>query len=644
MNTFRTLYGMLESSERRRAWMVFCLTLLMAFVEALGVASIMPFIAVLAKPEVVETNRYLFSLYEWLNFSTRNQFLIFLGIATLFLLIGSIFFRGLALWVQLRFTNIQSHKLACRLVKSYLTQPYHWFLNRHSSHLAVNVLAEVGNVIYNAYFPAMVLIANVMISIFLLAILVTVDPVLSTSMAGVLGGAYLTIFLIGKRFLGKLGEERLLANRNRHHILNEIFGGIKDVKISGLEYIFLDRFRDPSQRMARSTVMSEMIGEFPSLAMQALIFGGMLLVLLYLMVEYGGLQGALPLVALYALAAYRLMPALQGIYRNLAQLRVSMPAAMELHRDLHLMESACLTDIFLLKEHSQPLGLKNYMELRDIEYVYPNAAKLALDHIQLEVPAFSTIGLVGATGSGKTTLVDVILGLLSPASGQIIVDDQVISPANVRAWQRSLGYVPQNIFLSDDTVAANIAFGLPSREINMTSVEQAARIANLHDFVINELPDGYATRIGERGVRLSGGQRQRIGIARALYHDPEVLIFDEATSALDNVTEQAVMEAIYQLGRKKTIILIAHRLSTVRVCDRIYLLDQGRIIAAGTYEELLSTNERFRAMATQGVAAHSPSPGAIEQVEERFVDSIIEPLSQNQPSNLALPLASRKGS
>lgn len=243
------------------------------------------------------------------------------------------------------------------------------------------------------------------------------------------------------------------------------------------------------------------------------------------------------------------------------------------------------------------MGVKQDIELDQLTYSYPGAKGLAVCDLSLSIPARSTVGLVGASGSGKTTTVDIILGLLTPNAGLLRVDGNSITVSNVRAWQRSIGYVPQHIYLIDDTVAANIALGVPSDQIDLAAVERAARIAMLHEFVINEMPSGYSTRVGERGVRLSGGQRQRIGIARALYHDPEVLILDEATSALDNLTEQAVMNALNTLGNSKTIILIAHRLSTVRGCDQIILLEAGRVKSKGTFNELTKNNESFRAMA-----------------------------------------------
>ncbi|EWG99105.1 hypothetical protein Q427_26930 [Halomonas sp. BC04] len=242
------------------------------------------------------------------------------------------------------------------------------------------------------------------------------------------------------------------------------------------------------------------------------------------------------------------------------------------------------------------MSLSRGIRLEDITYRYPQAERPALDQLSLEIPARTTVGLVGSTGSGKTTTVDIILGLLTSQHGQLVVDGTPITADNVRAWQRAIGYVPQHIYLADDTVAANIAFGLPADKIDMQAVERAARIANLHDFVVNDMDHGYDTQVGERGVRLSGGQRQRIGIARALYRDPEVLVLDEATSALDNITEQAVMEAVHNLGHRKTIILIAHRLSTVEACDRIFLLKHGRLDGTGRYDELLADNANFQSM------------------------------------------------
>ena len=286
------------------------------------------------------------------------------------------------------------------------------------------------------------------------------------------------------------------------------------------------------------------------------------------------------------------MPALQQIYGAVTQLRFAGPALDALHQDLTSLQAADA-------RYSQirPLPFTQSIRLEQVSYRYPNAPQSALKCIDLTIPSRSTVGFVGATGSGKTTAVDVILGLLEPQEGVLKIDGEPVTAATRRQWQRKIGYVPQHIYLTDESVAANIAFGVNASGIDQKAVERAAKIASLHEFVVNDLPQGYATAVGERGVRLSGGQRQRIGIARALYHNPQVLILDEATSALDNLTEKAVMEAVNNLGRDITIILIAHRLSTVRQCDQIYLLERGEVTAQGTFEELTQANERFRAMA-----------------------------------------------
>ena len=605
----RKLDDLLGERARGQAYLVFGLVLVMGVVEMAGVASIMPFIALLSNPSVLDTNQYLSAAYRRLGFGSRETFLVFLGSATLVLLVGSVVLRAFTLWIQLRFINMQSHLVSSRLVESYLRQPYEWFLRHRSSDIGVNVLAEVTNVLQGAVYPVMLLFANGIVALLLVVLLVVVDPLLAAMVTLVIGGIYSGVFLVVRKYVERIGEVRVRANRERHHALQETFGGIKDIKVAGLESSFLDRFRAPSERMARSSVVAAVVSELPAFVMQAVVFGGMLLVMLYLIVSYGSLQDALPVISLYALAGYRLLPTLQSAYRNLTGLRFTLPAVESLHRDVMEFKRTASGNPDEQPETgiSKPLGLRRMLELRGVGFRYDGSEHPVLKDICLTIRAHSTVALVGSTGSGKTTTVDLLLGLLRPTTGQLRVDDTPITGGNIRSWQRTIGYVPQSIFLADDSVAANIAFGISPEKVDRDAVERAARIANLHDFVTTELPAGYDTAIGERGVRLSGGQRQRIGIARALYHDPELLIFDEATSALDSVTEQAVMEAVYTLGKKKTIVMIAHRLSTIRACDRIHVLDRGRIVTEGAYDELLATSEVFRAMATQSAHAATPS-------------------------------------
>src|SRR5690606_11800566 len=297
-----------------------------------------------------------------------------------------------------------------------------------------------------------------------------------------------------------------------------------------------------------------------------------------------------------AIATLRLLPALQSLFASMTNLRFSVPSIDVLHHDVQGTGFQRLDDARGL----EPLPLRDRLELRHVDFSYPTARGRVLEDFTLTVRANSTVGIVGATGSGKTTTVDILLGLLHPDTGTLTVDGIVVDDENRRPWQMNLGYVPQQIYLADDTIAANIAFGIREQDVDLAATERAARMANIHDFSSEELPEGYQTVVGERGVRLSGGQRQRLGIARALYHDPSVLVFDEATSALDGVTEESIFRAVSELGKSKTIIMIAHRMTTVRECDVIYLLDKGKVLDSGSFGELLNRNERFRAMAQAG--------------------------------------------
>ncbi len=569
----------------------------MALVEMFGVASIFPFIAVLSKPEIVESNPMLAWVYEFMGFSSVNRFLFFLGVVFFVFVLASIAMKALYTYAQAMFSELVGFSLSQRLVTGYLRQPYEWFLNQHSGDLGKTVLSEVESVINGALRPVMEVFARGLIVVSLTVLLIYVDPWMALGAGGFLGAAYGLIYSLMRKKLRSIGQKQVQANKDRFTAISETFGGIKDIKVAGLEGNAAFRFRGPARRFARSRAQSVILSTLPPMALEALVMGGFVLVMLYFMRDAGKMEETLPTLALYGFAVFRLKPAMQTLFSRFVTLRFSGPALDNLHNSLVNLQAEHGGN--LSRTLAEPLGLKREIVLDQVSYSYPNAERNAVHHVNLTVPVFQSIGLVGATGSGKTTLVDILLGLLKPASGTIRVDDIPITVENVRNWQRSIGYVPQQIYLADTTVAANIAFGLDPKDINRALVEQAARIANLHDFVTQEMPNGYDTVIGERGVRLSGGQRQRIGIARALYHDPDVLILDEATSALDNLTEKAVMDAVNTLSHKKTIILIAHRLTTVQNCDCIYMLEKGKIVHSGTYDQLFEKCEDFRRLASK---------------------------------------------
>ena len=590
MKTFKKIFDLLSSRERKQVFYLLIMILFMALLDTLGVASIMPFIAVLTSPDIIQTNILINKVFKFSNIfgvETNNQFLFVLGVAVFFLLVFSLIFKAILNYSQLRFSSMCQYGLSKRMLESYLNQPYSWFLNRHSADLGKTILSEVSLIISKGLKPLMNLITFGTVALALLMLLIINDPKFALIAGFTLCVTYLVIYKFTRNYLMRIGQERLKANQARFTVVSEAFNAAKELKVGSLEKAFLDRFSKPAKTLAQHSAIAGAISQLPRYALEIIAFGGMMLLILYLMVQNVIFTSALPLIALYAFAGYRLIPSLQQIYAAITQLRFVSPSLNSIHNDFTNLSPK------VIQNNKNILPLNKAITLKNLHYQYPNVSRTTVKNINLTIPACSTVGIVGSTGSGKTTIVDIILGLLQAQRGVLSVDDNDININNCVAWQRSIGYVPQDIFIADDTIAANIAFGIDKKDINQEHVQIAAKIANIDDFV-TKLPEQYQTTVGERGVRLSGGERQRIGIARALYRNPQVLILDEATSALDNLTEQLVMKEIQKIGNNKTIIMIAHRLSTVQKCDIIFYLEKGELKAQGTYEELIKSSEGFK--------------------------------------------------
>ena len=585
MQTIKKFLYLLTPRERKQAGLLLMMMLIMALLDMVGVASIVPFMAVLANPDIVESNLILNQIFKATYvFGVKNnqQFLFALGVLVFLLLVTSLVFKAITTYVQARFVHMRQYTIGKRLVEGYLNQPYSWFLNRHSADLGKTILSEVGHVVGGGMSPLMEAIAKSMVAIAIIALLFFTDPKLTLIVGLIFLVAYGLTYKFSRGYLHKIGEENLINNQLRYTAVSEAFGAAKEVKVGGLEKIYIKRFSNPTQIFLKNHAFSQVIALLPRFALEAISFGGIILLILFLMKQTGNVNTFLPIISLYVFAGYRLMPAIQAIYGCFIKVAFVRPSLNNLAEDIKNLKK------FEPDNLQNPLVLNKTIALKNIHYNYPNSSRSALKDINIRINAKTTVGLVGATGSGKTTTVDIILGLLEAQKGSLEIDDQIITKENTRAWQRSIGYVPQHIFLSDDTVAANIAFGVDPKDINEKAVENSSKIANLHEFIIDELPKKYQTTIGERGVRLSGGQRQRIGIARALYHNPQVLILDEATSALDNITENAVMEAVNKLSKNITIILIAHRLNTVKNCDMIFKFEKGQLVGQGTFDEIIT--------------------------------------------------------
>jgi ATP-binding cassette subfamily C protein len=597
MDIIKTFFDLLTPRERRNLYLLFCAVLLMAGLEVVSVGSIMPFLQVAADPASVHENAYLTWAYETFGFTETTSFLIALGVGALGALMVSNAFIVFTNWIMYHYIWARNHSLSCRLLQKYLNQPYEYFLAKNSSEIGKNILEELRQLTVGTLMPGMIGLSKgiVAISIVLFIVLINVKVALTVSI--ILGSSYLIVYYIVRSRIDKYGEKRVKSDADRYKIVSEAFGGVKEVKVQGKESYFVEEFANSSITYTQNQAKYRILKKVPRYVLEAIAFGGIILIAIYLIAIEEDIRQVIPVLGLYAFAGYRLMPALQRAFKGVASARYNLAALKVVHEDLEKKNN--YSQIYrsnVRNDSVEPLDLEDKIYLDGIYYSYPSTEEKAIEDLSVQIPAHTTIGFVGKTGSGKTTTVDLILGLLRPQDGDIFVDGKSIY-SELRRWRKAISYVPQQIFLSDDTVARNIAFGVPQDEIDMSTLRDVARRAHIYDFVLEELPDQWHTTVGEKGVKLSGGQRQRVGIARALYHNPSVLVFDEATSALDQSTEKSVMKAIYDLRGDHTVLMIAHRLSTVERADNIIMLEDGRKVGEGTYEQLKVQHPKFREMA-----------------------------------------------
>jgi len=595
-NLIKKLKIIITPQEKWQVLVLFASILLAALFQTLGVVSILPFMSIVMQPEIIESNRWLNWLYNSFGFTSVNSFIIFIGFLMLLLIIIGNLTSALATWLKVRFVW-RNHNISSALLKKYLSMPYVYFLTQNTADLSKNILSEVNVLTSNFMLPLINILISSFIAIGILSMLLFTNIYITILSAIIFGGSYALIYFYFHDKLKTNGAKRLKENKMRFKTAGEALGGIKDIKVMGREDFFYHRFLRHSLELSNLQAWSALIGQMPRYFLETIAFGGIVTLVLYFIISTGNANEVIPTISFFAFAAYRLLPALQIVFASSTQVRFSQMTVNRIIEDLS--EKDGFREQFLVyeKEPVNTMPFNTSLELKEASFNYPNTNEPVIRNINLSIQHNTSVGLVGPTGAGKTTLVDIILGLLTPQKGEFSVDGVKIDENNTLNWQRNLGYVPQHIYLSDDTILNNIAFGIPDEKIDRKTVEHVARISNLHDFIISKLPNGYQTIVGERGIRLSGGERQRVGIARALYHNPEVLVLDEATSSLDGITESAVLEAVNNVAKLKTIIIIAHRLTTVKDCDIIYLIDKGKITVQGTYGDLMGSSASFRAMA-----------------------------------------------
>ena len=594
LSVIKEIFSLLSNDQRKRFYILQVLVILMAFTELLGIASIAPFMALVGDMSLLEKDGIYSKLYQLSGMNDPLNFLFVTGIAVLIALTISTVISMFTTWRLSSYGSSVGVQLADRLYSHYMKQDWQFHASGSSAQLTKQVSTESARISNGIIQPLMQMNAKIVLAIFIAVSILIYNPIVAIAGLLMFASGYLLMYKFVRKALVLNGKRLSSVATNRFRLMNEGFGGIKDVLLLNRNKDFIDRFSLEGDIQAKAQGLNQTIAQVPRFFIELLAFGAMIgLVLILIKTHHGDLGAVLPILAVYALACFKLLPALQQIYSSITQIKGNIAAFESVKKDLIDSQE----DLPIIKTISpNKLSINKAISLKNIHFAYPNKSTYAVNNVSISIPMNHVIGIVGSSGSGKSTLIDIILGLLTPQKGEIYVDNTLITDNNKRGWQDLLGFVPQSIFLSEGSIAENIAFGIPADEINYKQVKKALDLAHLTELV-NELPEGIRTKVGERGVQLSGGQRQRIGIARALYNEADVLIFDEATSALDGITEKIIMDAIHKFTGKKTIIMIAHRLKTVQKCDTIYLMEKGKIIDQGTYVHLVENNPKFREMA-----------------------------------------------
>ena len=589
------LWLLLTPFQKRLFYALVVINLVAAGTEVLGVFSVLPFLKIASDPSAALAQPALRTIYDFCGFTHELQFVAAAGAATILAIVLSSAIAIGSLWFRTWYCNHVATEISDRLFRGYLTQPYEFFLSHNSSVLGKDLLNETNNFFSYALEPLTILLARgLQIGAMTLALLWF--DWRSTIMAAILFACFYGI--IFRAMAGRIkhfGAIRYATNEMRYRLACEALVGMKEVKLFGRESWYATHFERDSQRMVTAQGRVAMYSQAPRFALEVLVFSAVVGAVLSSLSSGRSVSDVMPTLGIFAVAGLKLLPSVQLVFQYAAVLTASAVAIRKLH-DLFETVGVLGSRPNISSQTVGAMPFQRRISIDQINFSYASTTRRILDNLSLEIRAGDCVGICGPSGSGKTTLMDVLLGLLKPSSGIVTIDDLVLDEHNACRWQRNVGYVPQSIFLIDGTIAENIAFSTDPQSIDMDAVHQAAHLANLDD-VIAASPAGINTVVGERGVRLSGGQRQRIAIARALYRNPAVLVFDEATSALDAASEAKVVEAIQAIAHTRTIIVVAHRLSTLCYCDVIYELRDGKIARSFTYEELAQSSPTHRAPA-----------------------------------------------
>ena len=588
----KEFFLLLTASQRKSFFIFQFLIIIMSFIEIASIISITPFMALVADPTILSQENLLAKIYLKSNLESY-EFIFYLGLVVLFFLTISTIVSMIITWRLSMFAAKIGTDIANRLYSHYLDQDWLFHTKESSSHLTKKIATESVRVGNEIVAPLMQMNARFILVFFILIVMFLYDPFIVIFGSIIFISAYITLFKYVRGSIEKNGK--IISNMltKRFKLLANGFGGIRDILLLGRSGYFKNEFNKSSDNLAYSEGTIVGIGRVPRYLIELLAFGSMIALVLYLIkTSNSDLSIILPILSVYGLAAMKLLPSLQIIYNSLAIVKGNLSAYEAIKEDLKRINISRINK----NDSTKPVWSKhNEIILKEATFTYPGKKSPALDNISLKIKPNALVGFVGTSGSGKSTIADLISGLIIPKHGKVIVDGIPLDEQNIKLWKKKIGFVSQSIFLTEGTIAENIAFGVSEDLIDYNQIEKALKLANLYEFVSN-LDKGVYSKVGERGIQLSGGQRQRIGIARTLYYDADILIFDEATSALDGITEKIIMDSIKDFTGKKTLILIAHRLTTIKKCDEIFMMENGKIVDHGEYKYLLGNNKKFKKM------------------------------------------------
>ncbi len=590
------MFYILPKGDAVKLFVLFVLMLVAAALEVAGIGMIPAFVAIVADPDRVMSAEWLQPLIGMLGIGNAQDLLIWGSVV----LVGIFIIKSIYIitfnFFEARFIFNRRYTISYRLMQSYMQAPYTFHLQRNTSELLRNISQEINVLINNVITNILMMGREGVVTLAILIFLFSMEPLITMLVILLSGFGAGTFILLNKKKMKEYGEEEQERRAEMIKAVNQGLGGIKEARVLNRENEFIDKFRVEAFKSTRLMAYLRFIQQIPRPVVETTAVLGMLMIAVLLVWQDRSMGAIIPILTLFAMATVRLMPSVQQLVSMYTRLRYNIVSLDPVYDDLKEL-AAFNTQFKKDRKKNNQLKLNNCIKITNVSYHYPDSEVQALENISLTVPKGKAVGFVGSSGAGKTTIVDLILGLLEPDKGEILIDGVDIQQ-NLSAWQKNMGYIPQSIYLADETLRSNIAFGIPKEEIDDSKVLNAVKLAQLGT-LIEQLPAGLETIIGENGTRLSGGQRQRVGIARALYHAPDVLVMDEATSALDNITEKQITNAIESLKGERTLIMIAHRLSTVKNCDMLYFMEEGKIVEQGTYDDLVHSNIRFREMALE---------------------------------------------